>query len=223
MWKSIYFELSQFPAIIFIFLVPCCIVGAVHWRRLPEPIKILVVFLWFDCAIEIGLRTMPYYGSRNNLPLLHVLTVVQIIVWPYFYSKVMRPDATYRKYMPWIMGVGLVLVVFNTLFLQGLDQFNSYAITLVLVVVILLALDFAFNFSVVSGVNKELAKILQRINASVLLYYCGSLFVFMFSGYAARTWANGYNVLWNINVVLNCIFYLVVLLGICSLIFKTRI
>ncbi len=217
MWEKIAGELTQLAALVFIFLVPSCLLGLIWWRKLPRAFQLLVVYLWFDLAIEIGARVLGHI-THNNLPLLHLYTFGELLLWSLFYREILHPSSIFVRYFKWITGIALAAVLLNTIFIQHLLTFNSYAKTLVQLLLILYALNYAFNFLLEDRPNLALQKILRLVNAAVLVYYCGSLFVFMFSTLASPTnWKGGYEFLWNINILLYVFFQSIVLFSLCRL------
>ncbi|MEO6039964.1 MAG: hypothetical protein ABIQ93_16245 [Saprospiraceae bacterium] len=221
MWEKIGHELTQLAALVFVFLIPSCLLGLVWWRRLPRAFQVLVIYLWFDLAIEIGARILGHV-THNNLPLLHLYTFGEMLCWSLFYREILHPSSVFVRYFKWITGAVLAAVLLNTIFLQGLSTFNSYAKTLVQLMVILYALSYAFNFLLEDSPGPAWQKVVRPVNAAVLFYYCGSLFVFMFSTLANPTnWKGGFELLWNINIVLYVVFQAVVLFSLCRLLILT--
>jgi hypothetical protein len=105
-----------------------------------------------------------------------------------------------------------VLVVANTLFLQSIYSFNSYAKTLVQFLVILYSIEFAFTLSERNEVAAKNRQGLGLVNFAILFYYCGSLFIFFFSVIAEKMQEH-YQILFDINVLLIVIFYALILFG----------
>lgn len=108
----------------------------------------------------------------------------------------------------------------NTLFLQGIFEFNSYGKTLVQVLIILYALDYAFRFPALDTPDTA-EETLQLVNAAVLIYYCGSLFIFMSSQFELQM-GEAIRILWKINAILNLIFQIMILIALWKAIFKPR-
>ena len=220
MWNKIWNQLndlSTFPVLILLFSCGLCIR---YWSALSKPLKILAAYLFFNLAIELGARvTGILYGQ--NLPLLHLYTFGEYLVFSLFYREILDANSIFRRYFAWILGIVLSLVVCNTLFLQGIFEFNSYAKTLVQVLIILFALDFAFRDSELEGLDAARSKTLQLINAAVLIYYCGSLFIFMSSQFELQM-GEAIRILWNINSVLNLVFQIMILIALWKAIFNPR-
>jgi hypothetical protein len=212
MWQKILEDFSTYPTFVFIFLIPACMLGIYHWKRLPQIYQWFVAFLWFDLSIETGSRVWRYIiDKHNNLPLLHLYTLGELVIWLFIY-RLLIGAGYLQKYFWWILGVLSVLVVSNTIWLQPLHTYNSYAKTLVQLVIILLGLQYEFSF-VDSDPAQRTDKSLLWVNRGVLLYYAGTLFIFMFSQYAVATWQQGYQQLWHFNLILNIMLHLNILIA----------
>lgn len=217
MWEILLDELSKFSALVFLFLVPSCVLGMLYRHRLSRPFRIVVVYLCFNLFIEIGARVLGY-TIKNNLPLLHVYTFGELLLWSLFYREVLARSTLLVRYFKWITGAALLAIVFNSLFIQGIFTFNSYAKTLAQLIIIFYAISYAFNFLLDDSHDTPEKKLLRQVNAAVLVYYCGSLFIFMFSKF--RGDKADYQLLWNVNIVLNLFFQILVFVSLCQAIFK---
>ncbi|HNL40314.1 MAG TPA: hypothetical protein PKH43_14285 [Saprospiraceae bacterium] len=132
LWDQFY-RISALPLLCLLF---SCILGVRYWRRLPKPLKALMAYLFFSFIIEIGSR-LAAVAFHQNLPLLHVYTFGEFLLLSLFYRQMLDDSSGFKRYFNWIVGTVLTLVVLNTLFLQGIFEFNSYAKTLVQVLIIL--------------------------------------------------------------------------------------
>ena len=110
----------------------------------------------------------------------------------------------------------LLLIILNSLFVQDIYTFNSYAKTLVNVIILIYS-GILF-FQLLRNMDKKgeypNRRLLEIINTAVLLYYSGSLFVFMFSNYYLSHGDGLPLVFWIFNVVLNLIFQILILIAI---------
>ncbi len=215
-WNQFY-DLTTLPLL---FLLVSCYLGIRYWHRLSGPLKVLAVYLWFNLGIEAGARIMGILYSQN-LPLLHLYTLGECLLFSLFYRRILDENSIFKRFFPWILGITLSLVVLNTLFLQGIFEFNSYGKTLVQVLIILYALDYAFRFPALDTPDTAKNKTLQLVNAAVLIYYCGSLFIFMSSQFELQM-GEAIRILWKINAILNLIFQIMILIALWKAIFKPR-
>jgi hypothetical protein len=217
MWTIIWKEFYDITTLPLACLVVTCFLCVQHWSRLTAAFRILAVFLFFNLFIEIAARFAGIvYGM--NLPLLHLYTVGELLLFSLFYQKILDGSSVFRRYYNWIVWTILVLVVLNSIFIQHLFEFNSYAKTLVQILIILYALDYAFRFSEQAEMETQMNRSLRLINSAVLLYYCGSLFVFMSSQFELET-GGALQILWDINTVLNLIFQMIVLFALWKVVF----
>jgi hypothetical protein len=211
MWESIWKTVYDFAILPVLCLSLSCFVGLRYWNRLPRAFKILVVYLIFNLFIEISARAAAIF-FRQNLPLLHLYTLGEYWLLSLFYREILDKESVFQGYFKWIVPTVLTLVVCNTVFLQSIFEFNSYAKTLVQFLIILYALDYSFRFSEREAATSPTERQLRLVNAAVLVYYCGSLFIFMSNHFALRM-GNAIKILWDINSVLNLIFQIVVLVA----------
>jgi len=220
MWEKIWHQFHEFTNIPLPFLLMSCILGLWHWQRLSKPFQVVVIYLIFNFLIEIGARVagMVY---RQNLPLLHLYTFGECLLFSLFYRQILDDSSVFKRYFGWILGAVLTLVALNTLFLQNIFEYNSYAKTLVQVLIILYALDYAFRFSEREDSFSGQRQPLRLFNAAVLIYYCGSLFIFMSSKFDLEM-QGAILILWKINAILNLIFQLMVLVALWKSIFSQQ-
>jgi hypothetical protein len=80
-------------------------------------------------------------SGLNNMPFFHVYTVAELLVLIAFFKHLLNPVSTAR-YLYLIGGSFVVFALLNTLFIQDLFQFDSYARSIEALVVI--ALCFAY-------------------------------------------------------------------------------
>lgn len=185
--------------------------GAFYWQRLSKSLKWLVLFLFFNLFIEITAR-FAAVAFRQNLPLLHLYTLGEFLLFSLFYRQILDDQSVFKKYFSPLITLGLGLVVLNTLLLQSIFEFNSYSKTLVQVIIILYALDYAFRINENTHPNTVQYQGLRLVNAGVLIYYCGSLFIFMASKYSNAV-GEAFRIFWQTNIILNLIFHSVILIA----------
>lgn len=192
------------------------------WSKLPKAFKIVVAFICFDLFIEIFSRVMAH-TIRNNFPIFHLYALGLMLVWGLFYREVLPKSSVLARYQKWITGITMGAVVLNSIFLQGLFAFCSYSITLVQIVIIVYSLAFAFSFLEEANPDDREMKSLRQINWAVLLYNCGSLFIFMFGTFFnTEAFKQSSAFLWKVNILLNIILDVVILLNLCKIIYSPR-
>ncbi len=208
---------SAFPLLC---LAVSCVVWLLKQTTFSRPLQILGYFLIFNLAIELSARTVVYYfKGANNLPLLHVYTVGEFLLLSFFYRSLLPTHFIFRKYFAAFLVMVSLLILLNTAFLQNIYIFNSYAKTLVQVIVIIYAILFFFQLPEASNFKTQEGWSLRLINSAVLIYYCGSLFIFMFSNIFIGN-SLIYSSFWIFNALLNFLFHVLVLISLWRVAFR---
>ncbi|MFM9946902.1 MAG: hypothetical protein ACKV1O_03090 [Saprospiraceae bacterium] len=214
--------LHQWLMLVSAFPLLCLSVSCVIWvmkrASFSWPLQILGYFLLFNLFIEIGARLIVYFVP-NNLPLLHLYTVGEFVLLSFFYRSLLPEHVIFRKFFPVLLVMVSLLILMNTLFLQSIFVFNSYAKTLVQIILILYAILFFFHLPEASSFKTQEGWSLRMINSAVLIYYCGSLFIFMFSNIFIEK-SIIYHGFWIFNALLNFLFHILVLIGLWRVAFR---
>lgn len=166
-------------------------------------IYLAVTFIVLSGLTILSVRNIP------NLFIFHIYTFIEFLLLSLFFKNILNQLKVVEKYgYYWILLV-LFLIVGNTIFLQPLHSFNSNAKTLTQFIYLGYALAYFFNAPLIK--NQEI-NFLNLIISAILLYYAGSLFIFMFSKVLAE---RNQIVLsfWIANSVLYLIFQIMVFTG----------
>lgn len=163
-----------------------------------------------------------YEQKINNMPLLHLYTLVSFWLISLFYREQFRERPAVQRHFWLYMAVISLLLVSNTLWLEPMDGFNSNAKTLVQCLFIAYGVYYLFDAFGTTDLLQPNDLSVALINMAILIYYAGSLFIFMF----AKILNNGMlsprsqDGLWMVNSLLYLIFQLLLLLAIWIQVFK---
>lgn len=179
---------------------------------MPEAFYALGIFLIIDILTEIVATTL-YYQHINNLPLLHIYTLLEFISFSFYYRATLRERQIFSKYFYVFVILVSLFIVLNSVFFQPLTEFNSNAKTLVQA--ILMGYGIYHLFSVFGKINlSEPAQFASCVvSMAVIIYNAGSFFIFMFSNVllennSSRTVQYGF---WMLNSLLFLIFQILIL------------
>jgi hypothetical protein len=221
-WSKVVLYLNYYAASLplYFILILSCSIGIIQYKKLSSPFKLLVGYLCFNLAIEVG----SVFGAivyHQNLPLLHLYTMGEFVLWTLFYDRLFKEKTFLNKYLYWILGTIGTLVMLNSIFVQSIFSYNSYAKTLVQTLIICYALRYSFYFTE-EAIHPSLEyKMLRVINAVILLNYSGTLFIYMSSIFWLTD--NGdFSFLSPLNLVLNTIFQLIILITLWKVVFTHR-
>ena len=195
-----------------------------RFKRLPVDIRIIGFFLILNLVTEIISRVL-FTSGTNNLYLLHIYTLFEFLTWSLFYKYQFTTKEKVQKfYWPFVFIIA-VLIILNSIFIEPITGFNSNSKTLVQLIIIGYAIYYFFiNFGITDFSTPENQSALW-INFATMLYYSGSLFIFMFMKMlvSSDTDTTSINSFWLINVLLNVIFQFLILISIWKVAFsKTK-
>ena len=178
----------------------------------------LLYFLAFSLLIEISARLMAYSGL-NNLPLLHLYTLGEFLLLSWLYKSLIIQPTLFQKYFWHFIFSISAFIVINSLFFQSLYTFNSLSKSIVQVLIITYAVLFFYNLTENQRLSLSTEKSLRLINSAILIYYSGSLFIFMYGQISFEN-KDLYKVFWAFNALLNLLFQLLILYGLWKVIFN---
>ena len=148
------------------------------YRKLPKELKAFSLFVFLSGIIQAA-SSFLWYKKINNLPLLHLYVAVGFISLALFYERVLDGFIN-KKIIRSAAGSFLIFTVANSLIIQPLTSFNSYALTVESILVVILALTtyMVMMEDIVKEKRQEIAKSLGWINSGLFIYYSSSLVIF---------------------------------------------
>ena len=161
-------------------LVIAFIIAARNYFRFSKELKVISWYVVLSVVIQFSSQ---YLASQkeNNLYLLHIFVPASFVCLSIFYQKAFA-NFLNRSVLWWIMGLFVVFSTLNSLYWQDLETFNSYALSLESVLLIIYSLSL-FALLLNESVRKEKKEILSSlrwINAGILIYYTSGLLIFYF-------------------------------------------
>ena len=146
-------------------------------RSWTHPLSLIVLLV---AGITLGVEQTAlslWHQGKNNLWVYHLLAPIEIILWLWFYQKVLWAQSP-----KWLWGIAVVMVVGlamgNSIWLQNpfQGQFNSHVTTFLALLMILLAITYFIQQLRSPAAGNQ--SFLLLVNSSHLLYYSGALFLF---------------------------------------------
>jgi hypothetical protein len=154
------------------------VTGLVYYRQLNKPLRALMLYLWLSIVTNIAASVLAARHT-NNMPLLHVYTMLELLAITYYY----RMAFSNRKANRWlgaIMVLYPILCILNFSFIQSLYKFNTYTRPLEAIIIIIITVIYLSEQS--RFTKQELITASGRLVAyGLLIYFCSSLFQFIFS------------------------------------------
>lgn len=186
-------------------------VAALRYRRYDAALRLLTWFFvvsgLFDLASVITDR-----WRINNMPLFHLFAVVNLLFLSAFYYRILRGQWRRPGLALAIAGIG-GLALYGVLRPGGLGQFPSAVMTAQCGLFIGLALVYFYQL-----LHQPVATAIEQnplfwVNAGVLVYFSGNLFLFMLQEWLSRNPPVQHVNYWAIHSVANILANLLYTVG----------
>jgi hypothetical protein len=161
------------PATLLVPLAAATINGVFRFRQL----RVIYLYLLFVVGIEILSRVLGARGI-NNLPLLHIYTIIEFLFMMRFFMLAI-PDQAVSRLAKWLMAGFTLCSIFDLSFIQHMNQFNSYPRTLAALIIA----GFCMYFFYANDVPEERPWAHNPLNwvvTGLLVYFGSSFFHFAF-------------------------------------------
>lgn len=175
-WTFIFSTISSVST-----LLPAML-GIWSLKRQEQPLRFLTVLLIFTCIVEVIARVLIMYKT-TNLPLLHLYVPIQFALLACMYQLYLR-NIFHRYLIPVIILAFSLYSIINSLLIRSVFVFNAYARAIENLLIIILALAYFYKMLIELKVRYLEKHPMFWINSGVLIYFSGSLFLFIFSNYS---------------------------------------
>jgi hypothetical protein len=148
------------------------------YKKLPAELKTFSWFIFLSGVIELVSRIYWFY-NENNMPLLHLYVAGGFVCLALFYKSVLK-NMINEKIISIALIAFLVFTVINSLFVQTIYTFNSNALTVEAIIIVVLSLS-TYIFMMNDIVKKNLVTLVKSvswINSGLFIYYASSLLIF---------------------------------------------
>lgn len=183
-----------------------------NFSYLTKGLKTLSYYLYFSLTIEILVKLFNEYID-NNLPALHVFTLIEflLISMVYFYS--INSNVIKRLVLTITLLVS-VFIVINSIYIQNIFSFNTNARAIENVVFIIYPLAFFYSILKELKILKLEKEPMFWINIAILLYFSCNLFIFIFSNYIIDSLSHVNNLwIWFVHGFFNMLMYILFAIG----------
>ena len=195
----------------------------INYPKFERKIKIFSLFIFFSALVQI-IALVYWLLKKNNLPLLHVYVPVGFGLLACFYQALLDEFINKR-----IIAITVLLFfcfsVANTIFYQSIFTFNSVALTVEAILIIILSI---FTFIVHLNHRIHLTKqpssqSINWINSALFIYYSSTLLIFYFGDYIMRfrsVHASAYT--WMLHSFSSVVMYCCFLIGLWKQVKQSR-
>ena len=143
----------------------------------------------------------------NNLPFLHLFTVLEFVFLIFFYKKAFnRINVPFNVGL--LTGIFVVLAIVNAAFFENIWSFNTNLRTLESLILILVSAYFMFSLLAKSEVLYITDYPNFLASAAIMFYFSGALFLFASSRVFLENWMSYYPAIWSIHSFFNIGFHI---------------
>ncbi|MBB6003179.1 hypothetical protein HNP25_001831 [Arcicella rosea] len=166
--------LSDLPVLLTLIYTIVC------FKKLNKALRVFAYFIFFSSFIQL-LSLVFWLYRMNNLPLLHLYVPVGFVLLAWFYRTILGDFI--NKRIIWFSSILFsIFSIINSLTLQKVFTFNSNALTVESILIIILAL---FSFMVfLNDIVKQNSYndiiSLNWINSGLFIYHTSNLLIFYF-------------------------------------------
>lgn len=174
--ESIFVLVMQWLEIIHILLSVCIIVTLF---KSSAELKLISVYLLIAIFVDV-LSSKLAYAGYNNLFILHIYSLVEFILFSTIIFKLLKNRRQKQGIL--IAGViGIILIILNTIFIQSLDQFNSYSAAFVSFSIILYCILYFSQLINLSDTTTVEMTVIKWIIIMLFIYHNINLIALFFS------------------------------------------
>jgi len=154
------------------------VAGFIYYSKLSKAMHRLIVYLCIAQLINIGGIYMAHH-NKNNLPLLHFYTMFELLAVMWYYREAFSTRWA-NRWTTVLMIIYPVLCVINFSFFQSIYQFNTYTRPLEAIIIIVFSIIYVAGHGELDH-KKSINHAGRWVASGFLLYFCSSLFQFIFS------------------------------------------
>lgn len=192
------------------------LLSVVRYNRLSKALKIITWYLMLSVLTQ-AVSLFLWKKSINNLPVLHVFTVLEFILLFAYYSFQSKPLLT-RFWFYAILVLFLLFALLDAFVLENLQSFNIYSRSLEAFIFIGCSVHwFIRSLTIESKAIIPDQNALKYMNAGFFIYFSGSLILFAFSNYINHLGRPLLMNIWTLHTLLLIVLYLFILTGFCKI------
>ncbi len=163
------------------------LLALLYFKKVDSRLYSFNLFLLFNGIIQVAQLIILNISTSYNLLMFHIDVPLEFMLLAHFYYSFLKQYLDKKIYFTLVI-IFITFSILNSIFIQPINSFNSYALSVESTILIILSI---FSFIVLldarSGMKKtSIGKIFELINSGVFVYYSASLLIYYFSNYLIR-------------------------------------
>lgn len=185
--------------------------AATYKSNLVRQQKTLLVYLVLSAFTQV--ISFTFWKLRiNNLPILHIYTVLEYLVLIQFYRFLLKGVFTSVFFLI-LSALFPVFSIVNSLFFESIFTFNTMARSLEALILIFMAVNWFVKIVAEDENERERYRGINYINMGLLVYFSGSIVLFAFSNQISVLSQNFYMNIWTLHTLLTVQLYMLITIG----------
>jgi hypothetical protein len=188
--------------------------AALVYKKMGKELKVFSWYIFLSGVIQF-VSLGYWFASKNNMPLLHLYVAAGFVCLAWFYATLLKGFIN-AKIIWCVAMLFLLFTTINSLFIQNIFTFNSYALTVQSILIIILAL-FTYMFFLNDFVKETRghdSKSLNWINSGLFIYYSSSLLLFYFGAVITAAFSRSLNLqTWMLHSFFSIVMYTCFFIG----------
>lgn len=187
-------------------LVPLT-VTAIRYKRLSPPIRLIGLYVLLSAITNVVANYMAVH-RMNNLNVINVYNILETLVFTEFYVRIFGKGSIIR-YLRITQVAFLLLAFADMLWLQKTGLYNTYTKSVEAIIIMAYAIYYFAQELEQVGTKQRSSKAVTYINGGLLLYFSGSLILFILTGLLRGTRAY-HDLNWAVHATLLLALYLLI-------------
>ncbi|MXV15438.1 hypothetical protein [Hufsiella ginkgonis] len=185
-------------------LIPV-VAGFIFYDRINKPLRALLIYLCGAFVVNV-VATIMALNNQNNLLLLHLYTIFELVTVLFYYLHAFADKRA--SYWITVIMIAFTLLCILNMFVQTVYRFNTYTRPLEAIIIIVFSGIYLSRQNNVA--HRDPTTTSGRWVASgFLVYFCSSLFQFIFSNVVSATVPKNIKLLiWELHATFVLIMYL---------------
>ena len=153
--------------------------GLFTLKYFDKDLRLIFIFVCFGTFTEITTRLLiGIFDTKNTMPILHIYGIISFTLLFLFYSYVLRGFVNQKIFK--VLGTLFVIYwLINSIFIQSIFEYPSLPSSLGDILIIILTITYFYKVMLEAKIEKLANEPLIWINTAMLIYYTGSLFVYV--------------------------------------------
>ena len=161
----------------------------------------------------IGLLWVRYWHLGNNMPLIHLVGMVEIVCISLFYFKFIN-EINLKRIVIIVALMVLLFAIIEGIVIEGIFNYPSIALAPGGIMIILWSLLGFYELLKLNNNIPIYKEPMFWINSGILIYFAGTFFLFLLNDYFMKNDPHSASIFNNINLFLNVLVNIIYSIGV---------